>query len=85
MLVTVRVQYNTSSIVIMTGISAQEEADTLMILHCKDVVESGAQAIVQYVHIYFQNRYILLLVIRRVPELAPMQHVSWEQEQALNA
>ena len=56
-----------------------------MISHCKDVAESGAQAIVQNVHIYSQDRpyRYMLLVIRGVPELVPVQNLFWEQEQVV--
>lgn len=49
---------------ITTGVSTQEEADTLMILHAVEVAASGATA-----HIYTQDTDVLLLALRRVPQL----------------
>jgi len=46
-----------------TGVSTQE-ADTLMILHSAKVARSGF-----VVHIYSQDTDVLLLALRRVPEL----------------
>ena len=74
--VRVRCTCKTSLLVITTGISSQE-ADTLMVRHCKEVAKSDAQA---NVNIYIQDRGILLLTIGQVPELAQMQHISREQE-----
>jgi len=47
-----------------TGVSTQEEADTLMILHAVEVAASGAT-----VHVYTQDTDVLLLALRRVPQL----------------
>ena len=47
-----------------TGVSTEEEADTLMILHAAEVARSGF-----VVHIYSQETDMLLLALRRVPEL----------------
>ena len=47
-----------------TGLSTQEEADTLMILHAVQVAASGAT-----VHVYTQDTDVLLLALRRVPQL----------------
>lgn len=46
------------------GVSTQEEADTLLILHAMDSHRAGFT-----VHIYSQDTYVLLLALRRVPEL----------------
>jgi len=45
-----------------TGVSPQEEADTLMILHAAEVARSGF-----VVHIYSQDTDVLLLALCRVP------------------
>ncbi|KAG0711912.1 hypothetical protein GWK47_019569 [Chionoecetes opilio] len=49
---------------VSTGVSTQEEADTLMILHAVEVAAAGA-----IVHIYTQDTDVLLLALRRVPQL----------------
>ena len=45
-------------------VSSQEEADTLMILHASEAAKTGCT-----VHIYSQDTDVLILAIRRVPEL----------------
>ena len=54
----------------ITGVSAQEEAATLMVLHAVDV----ATSIQDVVHIYSQDTDVLLLALRRVPQLGKKQH-----------
>jgi hypothetical protein len=49
---------------VSTGVSTQEEADTLMILHAVEVAGKGLD-----VHIYSQDTDVLLLALRRVPKL----------------
>jgi len=49
---------------VSTGVSTHEEADTLMILHAVEVAETGLG-----VHLYCQNTAVLLLALRRVPQL----------------
>ena len=44
----------------MTGVSTQEEADTLMIHHAVEVASNGMN-----VHIYQQNTDVLFLALRR--------------------
>ena len=50
---------------VTTGVSTQEEADTLMILHAAEVAKSGL-----VVHIYSQDTDVLLLALRRLPALS---------------
>ena len=54
----------------ITGVSTQEEAATLMVLHAVDVATSTQDV----VHIYLQDTDVLLLAIRRVPQLGKKQH-----------
>ena len=54
----------------ITGVSTQEEAATLMVLHAVDVATSTQDV----VHIYSQDRDVLLLALRRVPQLGKKQH-----------
>ena len=54
----------------ITGVSTQEEAATLMVLHAVDV----ATATQDVVHIYSQDTDVLLLALRRVPQLDKKQH-----------
>jgi hypothetical protein len=49
---------------ISPGVSSQEEADTLMILHAVEAAKAGF-----VIHIYSQNTDVLLLALRRVPLL----------------
>ena len=49
---------------ITPGVSTQEEADTLMILHAVEAAKAGS-----IVHIYSQDTDVLLLALRRVPLL----------------
>lgn len=49
---------------VATGLSTQEEADTLMILHAVEVAASGAK-----VHVNTQDTDVLLLALCRVPQL----------------
>ena len=46
------------------GVSTQEEANTLMILHAVEAARAGS-----IVHIYSQDTDVFLLVLRRVPLL----------------
>ena len=48
----------------MTGVSTQEDADTLMIHHAVEVASSGMN-----VHIYPQDTDVLFLGLRRTPLL----------------
>ena len=48
----------------MTGVSTQEEADTLIIYHAVEVTSNGMN-----VHIYSQDTDVLLLALRRTPLL----------------
>ena len=48
----------------MTGVSTQEEADTLIIYHAVEVASNGMN-----VHIYSQDTDVLLLALRRTPLL----------------
>ena len=50
--------------VVTTNVSTQEEADTIMILHALEIAASGGT-----VHIYSQDTDVLLLALRRVPQL----------------
>ena len=54
----------------ITGVSTQEEAATLMVLHAVDVATSTQDV----VHIYSQDTDVLLLALRRVPQLGKKQH-----------
>ena len=54
----------------ITGVSTQEEAATLMVLHAVDV----AAATQDVVHIYSQDTDVLLLALHRVPQLDKKQH-----------
>ena len=54
----------------ITGVSKQEEAATLMVLHAVDVATSTQDV----VHIYSQDTDVLLLALRRVPQLGKTQH-----------
>ena len=54
----------------ITGVSTQEEAATLMVLHAVDV----ATATQDVVHISSQDTDVLLLALRRVPQLDKKQH-----------
>jgi len=49
---------------ISTSVSTQEEADTLMILHAVEVAQTGMR-----IHFYSQDTDVLLLALRRVPQL----------------
>jgi len=49
---------------VFPGVSTQEEADTLLIWHAVDAHRAGFT-----VHIYSQDTDVLLLALRRVPEL----------------
>ena len=49
---------------VATGVSSQEEADTIMVLHAVEVAANGFD-----VHIYTQDTNVLLLALRRVPKL----------------
>ena len=49
---------------VMTGVSTQEKADPLMILHAVEMASTGFQ-----VHIYSQDTDVLLLALCRVPLL----------------
>ena len=49
---------------IPTGVSTLEEADTLMILHAVEVAGRGFD-----VHIHSQDTDVMLLALRRVPQL----------------
>jgi len=53
-----------SDVYVSTGVSTQEEADTIMVLHAVEVAGSGLD-----VHIYSQDTDVLLLALRRVPLL----------------
>ena len=46
------------------GVSSQEEADTLMILHACEAAKAGCT-----VHIYSQDTDVLVLALKRVPQL----------------
>ncbi len=48
--------------VVSPGVSSQEEADTLMILHATESAMEGS-----VVHIYSQDTDVLLFALRRVP------------------
>ena len=50
--------------VVSPGVSSQEEADTLMILHATESAKDGS-----VVHIYSQDTDVLILALRRVPLL----------------
>ena len=54
----VSVQSNSVHIQSRTGVSTQEEADTLMILHAKEISDTG-----QNVHILTQDTDVLVLAI----------------------
>ncbi len=62
----VSVQSNSVHIQSTTGVSIQEEADTLMILHAKEISDTG-----QNVHILTQDTDVLVLAIWRYPFLSP--------------
>ena len=53
-----------SDVYVSTGVSTQEEADTIMVLHAVEVARSRLD-----VHIYSQDTDVLLLTLRRVPIL----------------
>jgi len=53
-----------SEVHVRTGVSTQEEADTIMVLHAVEVAIAGLD-----VHIYSQDTDVLLLALRRVPLL----------------
>ncbi|CAM1307414.1 Uncharacterised protein r2_g1730 [Pycnogonum litorale] len=53
-----------SEVHVCTGVSTQEEADTIMLLHAVEVAIAGLD-----VHIYSQDTDVLLLALRRVPLL----------------
>jgi hypothetical protein len=60
---------------VATGVSTQEEADTLMILHAVEVADSGGS-----VHLYIQDTAVLLLALRRVSQLGRNSALSWVLE-----
>src|SRR6266536_586131 len=49
---------------VATGVSTQEEADIIMILHAVEIASAAGN-----VHIYKQDIDVLLLALRRVPQL----------------
>ena len=62
--VTCRGVMTNSNCSVMTGVSTQEEADTLMIMHAVEVAKTGLR-----IHIYSQDTDVLLLALRRVQQL----------------
>jgi len=49
---------------VATGVSTQEEADTIMVLHAIEIASAAGT-----VHICMQDIDVLLLALRRVPQL----------------
>jgi len=62
--VTCRGVMTNSNCSVSTGVSTQEEADTLMILHAVEVAKTGLR-----IHLYSQDTDVLILALRRVPQL----------------
>ena len=64
------VQGNTQLPATTTPVSTQEEADTLMLLHAHEISTNGDK-----VHIMTQDTDVLVLVLRRLPEIRLLSHI----------